>query len=188
MIGQLTIPGVDLSPTGVTGLEHLDAGGAERLVRAVDVGTSAMHWVTGDVAIELMLRARLGDRSLDAVEMPQNQALTARCVRIALRFPHARRRSALTWSHHELVAGRPEHHQDRLLDLAEAEGLTVRALRALMAQEAQDARPELDGMPVRRWKPPPRLAQRVGEVIAAHPNARVEIEAAVDAVLARWTS
>lgn len=148
----------------------------------------ATEWALGDLVVEAMRRARDGHPLPEEVWHRLHQASAARAATVAVAFPRARRRPLLTWGHHEQVAKLTEAHQDRLLDLAEAEGLTVRALRAVMRQEAEDLRPELGGMPVRGWKPAPALARRVGELLAAHPEAAPDLDAAVHGVLARWST
>lgn len=182
-------PGAELTAldTGIYGdLTVLEAGDLARVLSHIGGLWSATEWVLGDLVVELLRRARDGEPLPEEVWADLHQATAARAAKVALAFPRARRRPALTWSHHELVAAMPERHQDRLLDVAEAEVLSVRALRAVIVQEAEDARPQLGGMPPAKWQPPVRLAKRVGQVVAEHPEAAAEIEAAIDNVIRRW--
>lgn len=48
---------------------------------------------------------------------------------VASRFPAGRRREKLSWSHHAELAALAPHDQDRWLDLAETERLSVHSLR-----------------------------------------------------------
>lgn len=180
-------PGIATLECGLDGdLTVLDGDQLAAVLDAFGGMWSATEWVLGDLVVEMLRRARAGEQLPERVWADLHQASAARAARVAAVFPLARRRPALTWSHHELVAGMDETHQDRLLGAAETNGLSVRGLRAVIVQEAEDARPQFDGMPVTKWRPPSRLAVRVGEVLAAHPEAAGEIEAAVEAVVGRW--
>jgi len=146
----------------------------------------ASTWVLGDLVVEMLRRARDGDQLPEHVWSNLHQASAARAGTLAAEFPPERRRASLTWSHHAAVMGLTERNQDRLLAVAEAEGLSAKQLAAVVDQEARDLSPGLDGAPVvppTRWKPAPRLAVRVGALLAAHPEAKGEIDAAVDGVL-----
>jgi len=186
---HLTLFG-DLGVTrlGISGdLTTLDTDQLLVVVEDVLVWWGASTWALGDLVAEVLRRVLDGERVSESVWANVHQASNTRQVAVVAAFPLARRRAALSWSHHELVAGMDERNQDRLLDAAEAEGLSVRALRSLIQQEADDMAPRLEGMPVvTRWKPAPRLAVRVGALLAAHPEAKAEIDAAVDDVLGRW--
>jgi len=183
-------------PDGPHALAHgvtsdLSVLSGDQIVAAVEHAQdlwSATEWVLGDLVVEMMRRARDGEHLPDDAWANLHQASAVKAARVAVLFPIERRRPELTWAHHDLVSSLPEHHQDRLLALAVDNGLTVRGLRAVMAQEAEDAAPRLEGMPVARWRPPQRLAVAVGELVAAHPEVADEVEAAVAEVVARWTA
>jgi hypothetical protein len=66
---------------------------------------------------------------------------------VASRFPPERRRDQLSWSHHAEVAALMPAEQDRWLDLAEAERLSVHSLRL---EVRTSRRVERHGLPERR--------------------------------------
>lgn len=164
----LTIPGVEVTAVGLTGLDRLDADRFATLVAHLDATSTSINWWIGDAATEQLIRARSGDRSLAAVPVPADQLHTARCVRVALTFPPDRRRSELTWSHHLETMALGEADQDRLLEAAVVNGLSVQALRAVIRQEAEDRNPTLDpDLPIR----PPRIpASAIRKAWAKHPH------------------
>lgn len=54
---------------------------------------------------------------------------------VARRVPRSKRRTGLSWSHHEAVAAREFGEQDHWLDRATAEGLNVEEFRELLREE-----------------------------------------------------
>lgn len=72
----------------------------------------------------------------------------ANVASLASAFPLSRRRDNLTWSHHATVAGLPVEEQDKWLDRAEEERLSVADLRVeLRALQGPDSRAEEGGEP-----------------------------------------
>ncbi len=145
-------PGLVLSPIGATTTSDLTPEVLTDVLTELRATEAAWSWIVGDLILAAV--HHFGPtRGLTLIaEADLSQAHIARCVAVAERIPHARRHAALSWSHHELVAGMTEHDQVRLLDLAEQESLSVRALRAVIDQEREDLEPEFGvprGEPVR---------------------------------------
>ena len=80
---------------------------------------------------------RYGDRKAtvegDAWSGPSFQACMD-CAAVARAFETSRRREVLTFTHHREVTSLPPAEADLLLDEAEADGLTIRALRERVKQ------------------------------------------------------
>jgi hypothetical protein len=88
---------------------------------------------------------------------------------VASRFAPDRRRERLSWSHHADLAGVSAEEQEHWLDLAEADGLSVRCLReAIRAADKGDKR-VLDG------SAPKGLAARGAQEVVC-PNCRHVID------------
>jgi hypothetical protein len=67
-------------------------------------------------------------------------------MRVARRFPHERRRPGLTWSHHHYLASvRDDAEQNRWLDIAERDGLSVPKLKAQLRSLRDPTAPRRDG-------------------------------------------
>jgi hypothetical protein len=61
-------------------------------------------------------------------------------VYVSSRFPAARRRTALSWSHHAEIAALTVEEQEHWLDAAERERMSARSLRAELQAERRAAR------------------------------------------------
>jgi len=98
------------------------------------VGRGVAWWI-GDWLI--YGNARYGERYARAARATgyDTQSLM-NMVYVASRFPATRRRASLSWSHHAELAALPPNEQDRWLELAEHERMSVRSLRG----ELQSAR------------------------------------------------
>jgi hypothetical protein len=94
-------------------------------------------------------------------------------VYVASRFPPARRRAALSWSHHaEVAALRPED-QDRWLDLAEQERISVRSLRGELraVRRAATRRLSEGGAAPQRSAPAVAICPRCRRALEPEPQA-----------------
>lgn len=90
----------------------------------------ALRFAIGDWV--LFGETRYGEehaQAIDATKLSYSSINSARWV--ASRIPQIRRRTNLSWSHHEAVASLPPEKQDELLDLAEHEGLDREHVRDL---------------------------------------------------------
>lgn len=91
----------------------------------------AVHWWIGDWVN--YGEATYGEKYAEALEAtPFAYSTLAHDACVAKEFGFCRRRQNLSWGHHVAVAGLAPKEQDRLLDLAEKEGLTRANLRALV--------------------------------------------------------
>jgi hypothetical protein len=86
--------------------------------------------------------AAFGEIAVQAVEATGRSKTTImEYVRVARRVPRSRRRSTLSFTHHQLVAARPEEEQERLLEVCEQNRWSVEELRgALHADPALSTR------------------------------------------------
>lgn len=170
---QLAIPGVEVTPHGITGdLAAIDDASLGDLMARLSAASDMIGWALGDAVVEAMERLRSGDGSgIPAESWPSHQAGAARAVTVSLTYPPDERRQALTWAHHELVAHRDD--RGRWLDVAEREHLSVRALRALIRQDDEDRRPQLDGMPPKPWRIPAKVAADLAVFWQDTPDAAV---------------
>ncbi len=98
---------------------------------------SHTHWDLGDWA-RMIPDGVVDETAADMVGVSIGQLRT--CRWLARRFPPARRRPGLGYSHHMEVAALPEETADRLLELAAEERWSVAALR----REARKAAVEAD--------------------------------------------
>lgn len=166
---QPALPGLQVSPVGITGLADIDEAGALELIGHLDRSHSSLNWWLGDFAVEQLIRARDGDRSLAAVPMLSDQPANARAVKVSIAFiDHTRRRPGLSWTHHHAVSHLAEADADRLLDRAEHDNLNAHTLAALVRSEREALSPPLDDGMNRRAPQPPK--GRIREVFAAHPH------------------
>lgn len=84
--------------------------------------------------------ARYGEKYTQAISTTDFAKQTLLNVAsISKRVPPERRRGALSFSHHEAVAALPPAEQDRFLDEAERDGLTVKRLRSRIGGTPADA-------------------------------------------------
>jgi transcriptional regulator with XRE-family HTH domain len=75
-------------------------------------------------------QAKYGEKYTAAIEITgRDRQNLADLAWVAGRYEPARRRESLSWTHHREVAALPSDDQDRLLDTAEREKWSVRALR-----------------------------------------------------------
>jgi hypothetical protein len=114
--------------------------------RALGRASSSQLWLLGDW---MLLGAARWSATLDdaarVTKLCPSRLLNARSV--ASKFDRSRRRESLTFDHHLEVASLDPDRADRLLDRAEAEELSVRALRELAGPQrpipALDQRTEI---------------------------------------------
>lgn len=74
----------------------------------------------------------------------------SRCAKVADRIPAARRHPTLSWTHHHHVADLDPDDQDRLLTLADQEGLTADRLKTRVKVERQARQPRRTSKPKRK--------------------------------------
>ena len=135
-LAPLRIPG-KLSPTGWEPPKDLTYEQWEGTGIVFRVFEKATQWALGDWdRIGEQLFGEDASQALDAADYENKSFRNMRWV--AGKIEMSRRRDNLSWSHHEAVAALPPERQDELLDEAEAEGLSVRALRALVNPKIDD--------------------------------------------------
>jgi len=179
----LALPGLAALPFDATGLT--DAVDAETALLALPrlrrVG-AAVRWLHGDLVLALIdgdlgrlweAFQEIGDLDLD------DRPSLMRSIYVAHAVPRHRRRPALSWSHHQAVAGLEPDEQERWLLQAEASGFTVNALEKAIAADLADD----EGEPL--FPPPPKpwharhaaVLAAIDEAFAADPAAAVIVRA-----------
>lgn len=96
----------------------------------------ALRWAIGDWL--LYGQDRFRDYRAAVLATGLHEHSLAVCATVARQVPRERRHPGLSWSHHDEVAALAGRDQTRLLRLAEGEGLSKMALRALIRQEEED--------------------------------------------------
>ena len=135
-LAPLGIPG-KLVPTGWEPPEDLTFDQWEMVGIVFRTFRNAVEFAIGDWI--RVGEARFGERYSQAVDGNDYEEKTFRnWVWVAGKVEMSRRRDNLSWSHHEAVAALPPDRQDELLDKAEADGLSVRALRAEVNPKQDD--------------------------------------------------
>lgn len=174
-------PGLAPSPTGVTvDLEVADHATVIGALTNLSRAESWSRWVVGDLFAALV-ELHDGDTAAAIVEVAglgYSTAWLTTSIEVAARVPAAHRRSDLSFGHHEVVARDtvPVDDQPRWLADAKAMGWTVRQLAQAVDEWERRDQGELEGTGGRRsrpWRLPPRVARRVGEIVAADPDAWV---------------
>lgn len=120
-------------PLGEMSWEQWESAGAQlqRMGRAWQFWFG--DWVTWG-------EAHYGEKYVQAIDITGLDYQTvANVVSVAKRVPPERRRSSLSWSHHEVVASLPPAEQDKWLDEAEQEGMTRNRLRSRLQGTSKDA-------------------------------------------------
>ncbi|WKU05357.1 LmbU family transcriptional regulator [Micromonospora sp. HUAS LYJ1] len=107
-----------MTPTGLRIPSGLDFEGWQRAGYRLAQVVNSSAWCIGDWIVHG--QQRYTDRYQRAVEMVGLEYKTVRnYASTARRFPHARRREALSFQHHAEVAGLSEDQQEMWLDRAE---------------------------------------------------------------------
>jgi hypothetical protein len=111
------------SPRGDIGLEEWSAGGR----RFGEIGRCSQWWLGDWINYG---NAKFGERYARAVRLTGYDAQSLmNMVYVASRFEISRRRENLSWSHHATLAALDVVEQERWLDRASAERLSVADLR-----------------------------------------------------------
>jgi hypothetical protein len=145
--GALTATGLDLRTRPDLTFEQYRS-----VCALVGRAASAVRWWAGDLV--LIGDALYGEEAAQALEeLRLSPEGIAESARVAAAFPPSKRSAALSFGHHRVLAGRWLEMPERiaLLDRAEREGLSVRALeavvrerRALASLHVEDARDGCD--------------------------------------------
>jgi hypothetical protein len=129
----------------------LTLGGWVRQGRCLGSIARASGWWIGD-----WIRygnARYGEKYGAAVRITGYDVQTLmNMAYVASKFEISRRREKLSFSHHAELAALPANEQERWLERAEREGLSLRGLRAELSREARLAR--LSGAAAKRAAAP----------------------------------
>jgi hypothetical protein len=134
-VSAFGVEGVRLSRTGLTVLDpRLPYEAYEHVGRQLGVVRDMAAWALGDwlLAGELLF----GEECYQAVEATGRSKVTLlEYARVARNVPPHRRREALSFSHHQLVAARPPAEQTRWLDEAEANRWSKEELHGMLRAE-----------------------------------------------------
>lgn len=140
-LGQMTIPGVELSYTALTISDpDLPYEAYAEIARAAGRFKTASSWWLGDL---VNLGEELyGEKYVPAMEHSGLAYETlSNYAWVCRRIPRSRRRENLRFSHHSEVAFLEPRQQKRWLDAAEESGLTQKQLRlAIKAEHGPEER------------------------------------------------
>lgn len=178
---QLTLDGLHLTPLGARITGPVDTGAVlAQLVRLRKAG-AAWRWLVGDLVLALTAEHD-GDlayawqqvASLDLDDRPS----LAKSVAVSQRIPLGERRSDLSWSHHEAVAGIADpDERSEWLGAAAVNQWTVRELRTELDQAytADAEQPELEGADGPMLPPhlPKKTVHEIDGLWARDPDAAV---------------
>lgn len=131
MSSQLSIPGVKFTPVGLEIPTGIDFETWQELGNQLREFRSASSWWVADWFA--FGEGRFRDRVSQALEARDaSYGGAANLATVARRFPVSRRRENLSLSVHREVLALPEPEQDRILDEAEALGLSSRDVREMV--------------------------------------------------------
>jgi len=158
---QPALPGLELTDVGArrTG-DSIDVAAVVDALRGARRHEAAWNFQLGDLVLVVEQEMARGEALVAVDSAGLDRPALARVRAVAEKVPYDRRRPELTWSHHVEVAHLDDRAQTRLLATAVDEGLSVRALRSLIAQEAADLAPALDLPEATRLPSPPATRLR----------------------------
>lgn len=147
VVGQLSLPGFTVGPLGATVTGPIPLESIAGSLRGFRVIEGAWSWIVGDFALGVEAEHGMAVASTKFAESGLNQAHVTRCIGVAEAVPPARRRPALTWTHHEVVSRLDAADQDLWLDRAEAERWSWQELRSMLTESSQARLPGVG------WRP-----------------------------------
>ena len=136
--GGLALPGA-VSVVGLElpeGLSFEEWNGIGETLKGVE--RSLMWWIGDWLRYGERRYGEMYSQAIDATEKSYQTLANAKFV--AGKVDVSRRRENLSWGHHAEVAALPEDVADRLLDAAEADGLSRNALRKRVSQVKNTSR------------------------------------------------
>ncbi|MFB3917254.1 MAG: hypothetical protein ACE14M_11030 [Terriglobales bacterium] len=170
-LSEYDVPGAHFNPTelnlseGLSEKEYMEVGRA-----LASVGQSANWWIGDFVDYGFRVYGKMTAYGLAQQATSYTRNNLYRCLRVAKRFPPARRVAALTFYHHSILASYPPDLVDRLLAEAVELGLTARQVKALAEEEC--SRKKKDGrkrIVVYLWpQTHEALLERAGRMRLAH--------------------
>ncbi len=178
----LTIPGLatplPFDGTGLTG--PVDPDTIRAALPSLRRVGAAVRWLQGDLVLAIVDRdtsrlheawQMIGDLDLD------DRPSLMRSIAVAYAIPRERRRSSLSWSHHQAVAGLEPDEQERWLERAESGSLTVNALERQIADELAPEPDEPLFPAPKQFKLPAADLVRIAAAFEADPDCAVVIRA-----------
>jgi hypothetical protein len=167
---QLTIPGVEVTPTGavftgpITPQLRLDA------IAALLAVENTSNWILGDLVVADMEEHGLAEAALAYGSTDLDRARVAKCTAVARKFPHNLRYVDLSWSHHARVVNLSDHDAHIWLAAAVDNGWTVNEMWTHYRLDQEHNQPALDPRLTPLPKPPEAL---VRDFLADDPDAWV---------------
>lgn len=98
----------------------------QRLYEACETFEGSLDWIRGDLLN--LTEAKYGQSYSQLLDQGSYSRLS-KAKWVSSRFEFCRRRKNLPFSHHEAVTSLEPHEQDRLLDMAERQKMSVKTLR-----------------------------------------------------------
>lgn len=131
-------PLVEVTPTSWTPLEPMSFDHWQKAGQNLQSIARSVNWLVGDwLAYGERQYGETYTQAIEATGLEVQSLMNIASV--ARRVDPAYRRRELSWSHHEAVASLKPAEQEKWLDEAEQEGLTVKRLRARLNGVAKDA-------------------------------------------------
>lgn len=162
------LPGFDVTPLGARQTGAIDVGATVAHLLRLGRAGAAWRWILGDMVLALADGPDGEDlatawRTVADLDLDDRPSLM-KSVAVAKMVAYERRRSELSWSHHEAVAGIEDGEtQAEWLGAAVVNGWTVRQLR----EEIAASYDEDDDEPLFEVAASPRMPPKVTHAIEA---------------------
>ncbi len=137
---DLGIPGVTIDGTGLRLSAEIEFADWEKIGLHLGALRDLTSWCLGDWIN--VGEALYGELVAQGVEVTGRSKVTLlEYARVARQVPHSRRCAGLSFSHHQLVAGKEASEQDEWLNRAEANRWSIEEMRGALRDSALTTRP-----------------------------------------------
>lgn len=176
----LELPGLTLTETSAIVAGPIDRPSVLAAVNALLDRESMTKWQAGDL-LAALVDDDDGDRARTFCEVDArrySQAWLTSALLVSQRVPPELRRPALSWGHHEVVAGMEPDDQDQWLGRAHREGWSIRVLVQAIHDAAQPRLPGTTPAPKPPWRATSTLSA-LDRVLGSHQAAVVRADGTV---------
>lgn len=174
------LPGLTLTETSATVDGPIDRPSVLAAVNALLDRESMTKWQAGDL-LAALVDDDDGDRARTFCEVDArrySQAWLTSALLVSQRVAPELRRPALSWGHHEVVAGMEPDDQDTWLGRAHREGWSIRVLVQAIHDAAQPRLPGTTPPPKPPWRATSTLSA-LDRVLGSHGAAVVRADGTV---------